>query len=63
MSGNFISEVLPILQEYAFEDYTLLGQLLGDGIVDTELQVIRPDVLEAPGEFVEALRTNFGTTD
>ena len=41
----------------------LLGQLLGDGVVDTELQVIRPDVLKAPGEFVEALRTNFGTTD
>jgi 5-methylcytosine-specific restriction protein B len=59
----FLSEVLPILQEYAFEDYTLLGQLLGDGIVDTELQVIRPAVLEDPGEFVEALRMNFGTTD
>jgi 5-methylcytosine-specific restriction protein B len=61
--AHFISEVLPTLQEYAFEDYALLGQLLGDGIVDTELQVIRPDVLEAPGEFVEALRANFGTTD
>ena len=61
--GHFLSEVLPILQEYAFEDYSLLGQLLGDGIVDTELQVIRPTVLEEPGEFVEALRTNFGTTD
>jgi 5-methylcytosine-specific restriction protein B len=60
---HFRSEVLPILQEYAFEDYTLLGQLLGGGIVDTELQVIRPAVLEAPGEFVEALRVNFGTTD
>jgi 5-methylcytosine-specific restriction protein B len=59
----FLSEVLPILQEYAFEDYTLLSQLLGDGIVDTELQVIRPAVLEDPGEFVEALRINFGTTD
>jgi 5-methylcytosine-specific restriction enzyme B len=61
--AHFLSEVLPILQEYAFEDYTLLGQLLGDGVVDTELQVIRPTVLEAPGEFVEALRMNFGTTD
>jgi 5-methylcytosine-specific restriction enzyme B len=61
--AHFLSEVLPILQEYAFEDYTLLGQLLGDGIVDTELQVIRPAVLEDPGEFVEALRMNFGTTD
>jgi 5-methylcytosine-specific restriction protein B len=61
--AHFLSEVLPILQEYAFEDYALLGQLLGDGIVDTELQVIRSDVLQAPGEFVEALRMNFGTTD
>jgi 5-methylcytosine-specific restriction enzyme B len=61
--AHFLSEVLPILQEYAFEDYTLLGQLIGDGIVDTELQVIRPAVLEDPGEFVEALRMNFGTTD
>lgn len=61
--AHFLSEVLPILQEYAFEDYTLLGQLLGDGVVDTELQVIRPTVLKAPGEFVEALRINFGTTE
>jgi 5-methylcytosine-specific restriction enzyme B len=61
--AHFLSEVLPILQEYAFEDYTLLGQLLGDGVVDSELQVIRPTVLQAPGEFVEALRMNFGTTD
>jgi 5-methylcytosine-specific restriction enzyme B len=61
--AHFLSEVLPILQEYAFEDYALLGQLLGDGVVDTELQVIRPAVVKAPGEFVEALRTNFGTTD
>jgi 5-methylcytosine-specific restriction protein B len=61
--GHFLSEVLPILQEYAFEDYSLLGQLLGDGIVDTELQVIRPTVIEDPGEFVEALRTDFGITD
>ena len=61
--AHFISEVLPILQEYAFEDYALLGQLLGDGVIDTERQVIRPDVLQAPGEFVEALRANFGTTD
>jgi len=61
--AHFLSEVLPILQEYAFEDYALLGQLLGDGVVDTELQVIRTTVLEAPGEFVEALRMNFGTTD
>ncbi|MBO0729010.1 MAG: AAA family ATPase [Acidimicrobiaceae bacterium] len=61
--AHFISEVLPILQEYAFEDYNLLAQLLGDGVVDGELQVIRPDVLQAPGEFVEALRANFGTTD
>jgi 5-methylcytosine-specific restriction enzyme B len=61
--AHFLSEVLPILQEYAFEDYTLLSQLLGDGIVDTELQVIRPAVLEDPGEFAEALRMNFGTTD
>ena len=61
--GHFLSEVLPILQEYAFEDYSLLGQLLGDGIVDTELQVIRSTVLEDAGEFVEALRTAFGTSD
>ena len=36
---------------------------LSIGVVDTEHQVIRPDVLEAPSEFVEALRMNFGTTD
>ena len=61
-AAHFLTEILPILQEYAFEDYGLLGQLLGEGVIDTELQVIRPAVLD-PGELVEALRTNFGTTD
>ena len=61
-AAHFLTEVLPILQEYAFEDYALLGQLLGDGVVDTDLQVIRPTMLD-PGELVEALRINFGTTD
>lgn len=61
-AAHFLTEVLPILQEYAFEDYALLGQILGEGVVDTELQVIRPAVLD-PGELVEALRMNFGTTD
>lgn len=62
-AAHFLTEVLPILQEYAFEDYALLAQLLGDGVVDTELQVIRRGVLDDPAEFVEALRSNFGTTD
>jgi 5-methylcytosine-specific restriction enzyme B len=62
-AAHFLTEVLPILQEYAFEDYALLAQLLGDGVIDTELQLIRRDVLDDPSEFVEALRSNFGTTD
>jgi 5-methylcytosine-specific restriction enzyme B len=60
---HFLTEVLPILQEYAFDDFALLAQLLGDGVVDTELQVIRRGILDDPAEFVEALRSNFGTTD
>ena len=62
-AAHFLTEVLPILQEYAFEDYALLAQLLGDRVVDTDLQVIRRGVLDDPAEFVEALRSNFGTTD
>jgi 5-methylcytosine-specific restriction enzyme B len=61
-AAHFLTEVLPILQEYAFEDYALLAQLLGEGVVDTDLQVIRPTMVD-PGELVEALRLNFGTTD
>ncbi|TGA90311.1 restriction endonuclease [Streptomyces sp. MZ04] len=35
------TEILPLLQEYAYDDYTLLASFLGDGLVDAETHTLR----------------------
>ncbi|WP_405661794.1 McrB family protein [Streptomyces sp. RK9] len=35
------SEILPLLQEYAYDDYTLLAAFLGDDLVDTATHTLR----------------------
>ncbi|WDQ14566.1 AAA family ATPase [Rhodopirellula sp. P2] len=54
-------DIIPLLEEYCYEDYTTLGKILGDGLVDTEKQEIRQDLLEAgrENELVDVLLTSF----
>ena len=40
--GNFI----PLLQEYCYEDYSLLVKLLDEGLVDEDAQRIREELFE-----------------
>ncbi|WP_327353096.1 McrB family protein [Streptomyces sp. NBC_01304] len=35
------SEILPLLQEYAYDDYTLLAEFLGEELVDPEAHTLR----------------------
>ncbi|MEV0320552.1 McrB family protein [Streptomyces sp. NPDC050658] len=35
------TEILPLLQEYAYDDYTLLTSFLGEGLVDAETHTLR----------------------
>lgn len=56
----FEFELLPLLQEYCWEDYSRLEQLLGPKITDVERQVARPDMLATPTALIAALRDHIG---
>jgi 5-methylcytosine-specific restriction protein B len=58
-SRRFLGEVLPLLQEYAYEDYRLLKDLIGDALVDVEAQTLKTLVLHEPVALVEALAQSF----
>jgi len=51
----FRHEILPLLQEYAYEDFRELAEYIGTALVDIEEQLVRPDVLDDPDALVRAL--------
>jgi 5-methylcytosine-specific restriction protein B len=51
----FRSEIVPMLQEYASDDFGELSEYLGPGLVDEENFALRVDVLGDPSRLVEAL--------
>lgn len=40
-------DIIPLLEEYSYEDYTLLQKLLGEGLVDLENKRIRYELFES----------------
>jgi 5-methylcytosine-specific restriction enzyme B len=51
----FRLEVLPLLQEYCYEDYSMLAEFVGETIVDIEGQRMRDEVIHDPEKLIEAL--------
>jgi 5-methylcytosine-specific restriction protein B len=58
-AAQFRHEIIPLLQEYAFEDYLELESYLGKGVVDIDSQRIRPGLLDDSQALVDALVTGF----
>jgi 5-methylcytosine-specific restriction enzyme B len=56
---RFRYEILPLLQEYSYEDYAELESYLGPALVNVREQSLNADVLSAPSDLVEALRVQF----
>ena len=56
---RFRHELLPLLQEYAYEDYGELLGYIGPGLVDAKEQRFRTDVLSDAAALVNALRDEF----
>ena len=52
---RFRHEILPLLQEYAYEDYRELSEYVGADLVDAEEQRVRTDLLDDPDALVRAL--------
>jgi 5-methylcytosine-specific restriction enzyme B len=62
-SRRFRHEILPLLQEYAYEDYGELRRYLGPGIVDSAGKRLRTDVLKDHDKLIGQLVTSFMQQD
>jgi 5-methylcytosine-specific restriction enzyme B len=61
-SQRFRYEILPLLQEYAYDDYAELESYLGPKLVNAKAQTLNADLLTSPEQLVGALRTWFQPT-
>ena len=54
-------DIIPLLEEYCYEDFSALEKILGDGLVDVGNERIRHELLDVSkqGEFVQALLTPY----
>ena len=52
---RFHQEILPVLQEYCYDDYGALAQYLGSKLVNAEDQKLNEDILDDPTELIAAL--------
>jgi 5-methylcytosine-specific restriction protein B len=52
---RFRYEVVPLLQEYCYEDYRALAHYLGEELVDTTEQRLKTDLLDQPEALAAAL--------
>jgi 5-methylcytosine-specific restriction protein B len=59
---RFRYEILPLLQEYSYEDYAELESYIGSRLVNVRDQSLNADLLASPGELVDALRGQFQPT-
>jgi 5-methylcytosine-specific restriction protein B len=59
LSRRFRHEILPLLQEYAYEDYAELEAYVGKGLVDAKELRLRASTLSDPALLVAALRDSF----
>jgi 5-methylcytosine-specific restriction protein B len=55
-------EIIPLLQEYAYEDYGKLAQYLGEELVEVESRSLAPDVYD-DDKLIAALVKRFGADD
>jgi 5-methylcytosine-specific restriction protein B len=55
----FRQEILPLLQEYCYDDYATLAEYVGSKIVDKQRQVLDMTVLGDPDSLLSALEEEF----
>jgi 5-methylcytosine-specific restriction protein B len=58
----FRLEMLPLLQEYCYEEYGLLESILGSELVDVDAQGFRDELLQDPQALVQALASRFAAS-
>lgn len=60
---RFRQEILPLLQEYCYEDYAALATYLGTELVDCDAGTIETDVVQDPTSLIAALEKEFARID
>ncbi len=58
---RFRQEILPLLQEYSYDDYAELAEYVGAELVDKESQRLNRAVLDDTEQLLQALGKEFGT--
>ncbi|HOK45112.1 MAG TPA: AAA family ATPase, partial [Bryobacteraceae bacterium] len=56
---RFRQEILPLLQEYCYDDYTVLAKYIGEKLVDKDAQMLNEEILAKPDRLIEALEAEF----
>ena len=56
---RFRQEILPLLQEYCYDDYAELAQYIGEKLVDKEGQTLNQDTLKDGNKLLETLADEF----
>lgn len=56
---RFRQEILPLLQEYCYDDYRVLASYLGEELVDEDGQVLNDDCLTDTDQLIAALEKAF----
>ncbi len=56
---RFQQEILPLLQEYCYDDYTELAQYIGEKLVDKEGQTLNQAILRDSNRLLETLADEF----
>ncbi len=59
---RFRQEILPLLQEYCYDEYASLAEYIGEGLVNAEAQVLNSEALNDPDQLLEALEREFRQT-
>ena len=60
---TFLTEIIPLLQDYFFHDYVELEEVLGKGVIDVENLDVKKELLELEGkEFFEKVKTSLETS-
>lgn len=57
---RFRQEILPLLQEFCYEDYTVLAKYIGAKLVDAKAQLLDDEILGDPERLLDALESEFG---
>ena len=60
LARRFRQEILPLLQEYCYDDYANLARLVGKDLIDEANQTINRDVLDDPLQLTASLAALLG---